>query len=419
MSDSRTKVRLGDLITELPKSTLPAAAAEDGGPYLFYCSSSTPKRTSARLQDKPAILMGTGGVASIHFGQGEYSYSTDTWAFRIREQGNLLHEFAYRVLERDLSKIDYAGFEGSGLRHLRKNFIRNYVVHAPDITVQAKACNVLSTIDAAIEKTEALIEKYQQIKAGLMHDLFTRGVLPNGQLRPPREQAPELYQETAIGWIPIDWKVSGLASKGRTGTSWIRTGPFGSSLKGEHWRIFGHPVITIGALGIGQFIDSELLFVGPKDAARLIDFQLKENDVVFSRVADVGRSVVVRKEQSGWIMSSNLMRIAVNETLLRPDYLQMQLASDARVKAQIRASVNSGGRDVANSEVLDRLRFAIPEVVEQDLIIDMSSRLTHCINTETERVRKLQTQKLSLMQDMLTDNDPVKVEFGAPEVASG
>ncbi len=118
-------------------------------------------------------------------------------------------------------------------------------------------------------------------------------------------------------------------------------------------------------------------------------------------------------------MSSNLMRIAVNETLLRPDYLQMQLASDVRVKAQIRASVNSGGRDVANSEVLDRLRFAIPEVVEQDLIIDMSSRLTHCINTETERVRKLQTQKLSLMQDMLTDNDPVKVEFGAPEVASG
>ncbi|MDQ7074089.1 MAG: hypothetical protein Q9O24_02825 [Gammaproteobacteria bacterium] len=63
----------------------------------------------------------------------------------------------------------------------------------------------LQTIDQTIEKTEALIEKYQQIKAGLMHDLFTRGITADGKLRPPREQAPELYQETSTGWIPKDW----------------------------------------------------------------------------------------------------------------------------------------------------------------------------------------------------------------------
>ena len=39
-----------------------------------------------------------------------------------------------------------------------------------------------------------------------MHDLFTRGIGPDGQLRPPREQAPELYQETPIGWIPKEWE---------------------------------------------------------------------------------------------------------------------------------------------------------------------------------------------------------------------
>ena len=293
---------------------------------------------------------------------------------------------------------------------LNKKSLRKLVISHPSPKAQEKIATILSTIDTAIEQTEALIEKYQHIKAGLMHDLFTRGVLPNGQLRPPREQAPELYQETAIGWIPREWEVSGLASKGRAGTSWIRTGPFGSSLKGEHWRIDGHPVITIGALGIGEFIDSELLFVGSKDASRLIDFQLKENDVVFSRVADVGRSVVVREAQAGWIMSSNLMRIAVNETRLRPDYLQMQLASDSRIKSQIRASVNSGGRDVANSEVLNRLRFALPRPDEQDRIIGMANRLTQRMNAEMHRVAKLQAQKLGLMQDLLTGKVPVTVD---------
>jgi type I restriction enzyme S subunit len=305
----------------------------------------------------------------------------------------------------------------TGLINLKVHDYLGHPIWTPRLSTQRRIAAILTTIDTAIGQTEALIGKYQHIKAGLMHDLFTRGVLPSGQLRPPREQAPELYQETAIGWIPREWEITGLAAKDRPGTSWIRTGPFGSSLKGEHWRIDGHPVITIGALGAGEFIDSELLFVGPKDAARLLDFQLKTGDVVFSRVADVGRSVVVREAQSGWIMSSNLMRIAVNDAQLRPDYLQMQLAGDSRVKAQIRASVNSGGRDVANSEVLNRLRFAVPELNEQDRIICVANQLALRTRAEMRRVTKLQTQKLGLMQDLLTGKVAVKVDIQASEAA--
>jgi type I restriction enzyme S subunit len=50
---------------------------------------------------------------------------------------------------------------------------------------QRRIAEILSTLDETIEQTEALIAKYQQIKAGLMHDLFTRGVTPDGKLRPP------------------------------------------------------------------------------------------------------------------------------------------------------------------------------------------------------------------------------------------
>jgi type I restriction enzyme S subunit len=357
--------------------------------------------------------MGTGGVASVHLGKGRYAYSTDTWAIRIKESSKLTQPYAYRVLELSLPKIDYAGFEGSGLRHLRKSYIKDFRFLAPsDSAPQKRIVSILDGIDTAIEKTEALIAKYQQIKAGLMHDLFTRGVLPNGQLRPPREQAPEMYQETAIGWIPKEWEVSGLAAKGRVGTSWIRTGPFGSALKGEHWRSHGHPVITIGALGEGNILSEGLLFVNDRDATRLHDFQLKAGDVVFSRVADVGRSIVVREDQAGWIMSSNLMRIAVDENCARPDFLQMALAGDARVKAQIRARVNSGGRDVANSQVMSQLRFVWPEMAEQDRIIARSDKISRNLNIEQQKVVKLRQQKLGLMQDLLTGKIPVKVGAG-------
>lgn len=352
-------------------------------------------------------------VGSMNYADQDYCIGRGLGAFKARP-GISDTDFLRHAVELHSNFLQRRS-QGSTFAAVSTSDVRTVPIPAFDFPVQGKIASILSTIDTAIEQTEALIKKYQHIKAGLMHDLFTRGVRPNGQLRPPREQAPERYQETVIGWIPREWEVNGLASKGRVGTSWIRTGPFGSSLKGEHWRIAGHPVITIGALGIGEFIDSELLFVGPKDASRLIDFQLKENDVVFSRVADVGRSVVVREAQAGWIMSSNLMRIAVNETLLRPDYLQMQLASDSRVKAQIRASVNSGGRDVANSEVLNRLRFAIPKPDEQDRIIGMANRLTQRMNAEMRSVAKLQIQKLGLMQDLLTGNVAVTVDAPASE----
>lgn len=288
-----------------------------------------------------------------------------------------------------------------------QGILRIPIRYPASVAMQQSTVKILAGIDITIEKTEALIAKYQQIKAGLMHDLFTRGVLPSGQLRPSCSEAPELYQETEIGWVPRIWEISGLAAKGRPGASWIRTGPFGSALKGEHWRTHGHPVITIGALGEGIFTPGDLLFVDTKNAARLIDFQLKAGDVVFSRVADVGRSVVVRNEQAGWIMSSNLMRLAIDETKARPDFLQMALSGDARIKSQIRARVNSGGRDVANSDVLSQLRFVWPDISEQDQIIALSDRASCRLNLELKKLAKLRTQKLGLMQDLLSGKVPV------------
>lgn len=114
-------------------------------------------------------------------------------------------------------------------------------------------------------------------------------------------------------------------------------------------------------------------------------------------------------------MSSNFMRIAVDEKCARPDFLQMALASDARIKMQIRTRVNSGGRDVANSEVLSQLRFVWPDIPEQDRIIERADHASRRIRAEHSKAAHLRAQKLGLMQDLLTGKVPVRVD--APEVA--
>ena len=299
---------------------------------------------------------------------------------------------------------------GSTFLEVNKNDTERFKILIPDSeTEQKKIAAIIDSIDNAIEIIVSIIFKYQQIKAGMMHDLFARGVDVNGHLRPPREQAPELYKESPVGWIPKEWNVSGLRSVGNGIRSHLKTGPFGSSLKGEHWVENGWPVITIGALGEGRFIESELLYVSDLTARRLSEFKLLPGDIVFSRVADVGRSVVVREENCGWIMSSNLMRISISEKFVESDFLQQIFAFDHRIKSQIRTKVNSGGREVANSAILNQLLFPWPSLEEQRRILAVSKSIDLKVGKEQIILDKAKMIKLGLMNDLLSARVRVKV----------
>lgn len=93
----------------------------------------------------------------------------------------------------------------TGMSNLHVKDYLGYEVEIAPPAQQERIAEILSTVDDAIEQTEALIAKTQQIKAGLTHDLFTRGVTTDGKLRPPREEAPQFYKKSPLGWIPKEW----------------------------------------------------------------------------------------------------------------------------------------------------------------------------------------------------------------------
>lgn len=85
----------------------------------------------------------------------------------------------------------------------------------PPFEQQTKIANILSTCDAVIEKTQAAIAKYKLIKQGMLYDLFTRGIdIQTGKLSPRYQDAPELYKESKLGWIPKEWEVESISSIG-------------------------------------------------------------------------------------------------------------------------------------------------------------------------------------------------------------
>ena len=373
-----------------------------------FVSDSAIAQTSTNVIERGQLLLVTRtGVGKLAIAPCDIAISQDITGVYVDEEKADTHFLFHRMRQgvEDLKKLN----QGTSINGIIRSDLVAYPIELPPLRTQRRIAKILSTVDEAIEQTEALIAKYQQIKTGLMQDLFTRGVTPDGHLRPTHAQAPHLYKESPLGWIPNEWEVSKLQDKSSPVRPHIKTGPFGSSLKGEHWVENGRPVITIGALGEGELLTEGLLFVSEATAHRLREYQLKPGDVVFSRVADVGRSAVICEEHDGWIMSSNLMRISLNRNLIVPSYLQAQFAFDHRVKAQIRAKVNSGGRDVANGQILNQLQFAWPRHEEQHVALKRIRTLDANRRSVTDQKTKLLKLKHGLMHDLLTGRVRVKV----------
>lgn len=396
-------ITIGNHISELPKSKLPASAAFENGRYPFICSSSELRYTNSYLETKPAVIMGTGGVASVHFGKEQFAYSTDTWAIRSKSY-QLDTEFLYRKIQHLLPDIDFRAFEGSGLKHLKKNDVKKLKIGVPlDSNVSKKLLKILRTIDQTIEKTEALIAKYQLIKAGLMQDLFTRGIEADGKLRPTREQAPELYHETKIGWIPKDWvcdEIKNFVTSAQYGVS--------ISLSDEE---NGIPVLRMNNIKNNKFDVSDLKYSNSVEASTI---KIREGDVLYNRtnsMEHVGKTAIWRNELSECSFASYLVRMNLKVDILLPDFFSHWMSQDSSQIALRRYATPAVQQVNINPTNVQKVLIACPkEIAEQQIIFERIDAIDLKIFAEEDMLLKLEKQKQGLMHDLLTGKKRVTVD---------
>lgn len=258
---------------------------------------------------------------------------------------------------------------------------------------QRRIADVLFTLDKTIEKTESLIAKYQQIKAGLMHDLFTRGVTADGKLRPPREQAPALYQETPIGWIPKDWEVGEL-KRWLSYLSYGFTNPMPESDEGPY-------LITAADVSTGR-IQYDTCRKTTRDAFdRLLTQKsrpeigdvLLTKDGTLGRVAIVDRTDVCINQSVAVLRPKDVQHSKFIATMLSAPMWQAKMLSDA------------GGSTIKHIyiTVVDKMLVAWPKRPEELLAI--SAQIENCtakVECEEAYLARLRQQKLGLMSDLLT-----------------
>ncbi len=283
----------------------------------------------------------------------------------------------------------------------------------PPLPQQRKIARILTTVDNLIEKTEALIAKYQAIKQGMMHDLFTRGVDSHGHLRPPYKEAPELYKQSDLGWIPKEWGVRSLGEVAVVGGGVT----LGRDLPGS--QVVELPYLRVANVQDGYLDLSEIKTVSVLKS-EVDRYRLEQGDMLMTEGGDfdkLGRGTVWRGQIFPCLHQNHIFRVRPSKEFILPDFLAAVTASSYGKRYFLVSSKQTTNLATINSTQLKAFPVPLPNLDEQGRMIAAITSVERQIEAEQRHSNQMKQTKTGLMQDLLTGKVRVKVDE-ADEVAT-
>ena len=358
--------------------------------------------------DEDLILLAEdgGNFEEYHTRPIAYKISGKSWvnnhAHILRAKPEFNQDFIfYSLVHKDITK-----YLNSGTRSkLNKSELEKIEIDFPATKDdEDKIAKILTTADAVIEKTQAAIAKYKAIKQGMLQDLFTRGIdLNTNKLRPRYEDAPELYKDSKLGWIPREWEVEEIGNYS-----------FVTKLAGFEYTLYfdyskSGPIIAVRALNIKEGkLNLDNIHTIPQETSNyLTRSQLQKGDLVISYVGTVGEVAVI-PESNKFHLAPNVAKISVDKNEVNPFYLNQFLNSHIGQK-EIYKLIGATTQSALSMGNLRMVNFLKPEIEEQKEIYNRLQSIDNNIQTEQAYLQKMQSLKKGLMEDLLSGRKQVKI----------
>jgi type I restriction enzyme S subunit len=247
---------------------------------------------------------------------------------------------------------------------------------------QIKIAEVLSTVDRAIEQTEALIAKQQRIKTGLMQDLLTKGIDEHGNLR---TEATHEFKDSPLGRIPVEWEASGLGK--------VAEFLSGYAFKNHELSEHGWRVVRISNLHKPDFPYWHY------DGKEKPNWIVRDGDILFSWAGVASSIDCIRYKGPDALMNQHIYNFKFPSIHLK-DYTYYFLQSHL---PKLRSEIEGGAGQLHLTKAkIQSIPIPKPNDDELKRIVSLFEEVQLSIENYEKQLRKSRALKTAIMQDLLT-----------------
>lgn len=263
-----------------------------------------------------------------------------------------------------------------------------YHIVRPPINEQQKIAEILSAVDAEIQKTDEVIAATEKLKRGLMQQLFTRGI---GHTK---------FKKTETGEIPEEWRVVALEQ--------IIEIKHGFAFKGEHFSDSETPHILLTPVNFkigGGFSSIKFKYYdGPVPK----DFVLNGGDLLIT-MTDLSKAgdtlgypaLVPHIEGKKFLHNQRLGRVIIKSKGLDKPFLYWRLMAKDYRQLILSTATGTTVRHTSPNRIKS-FQFAMPSKKEQEEISEILFSIDKKISTNWDLKEKFTVLKKGLMQDLLS-----------------
>ena len=273
---------------------------------------------------------------------------------------------------------------GSNYPAVKGNDIEAYTLHVPPLAEQRKIAAILSSMDDAIDKTQAVIDQVQVVKRGLLQELLTRG-LPGRHTR---------FKQTEIGEIPEEWHLARIEQVGVVEAGRQRS-PKAQGRQRQYLRV---------ANVYDGYIDTTSLLSMPFSEPEYDRLKLIPGDLLLNEGQSkelVGRCAQYSGDPRDCCFQNTLVRFRAGDRIgarfafwvFRHYFYSGVFSAIAR---QTTSVAHLGVSRFAN------LKLALPDPEEQSAIVESLETLSEREAIEQRWLARLSVIKSALMSGLLT-----------------
>lgn len=247
---------------------------------------------------------------------------------------------------------------------------KTFTIHVPVIEEQQKIADFLSTYDRQIDIQSQRVEAMKTRKKGLLQKIFSQ------EIRFRDDEGRE-YPEWEGKYLE---KIASINDGVHQTPNYVETGV---------------PFVSVENI---NDLENTNKFISLEDFKKDFKVYPEQDDILMTRIGDIGTSALVTKEGFAYYVSLALIKTKKNAIISK--FLNQYIKSNIFQHELYKRSLQYAFPKKINKGEIGKCVVKVPSLPEQQKIADFLTTADHQIEVEEKRLETMKTIKKGLLQQM-------------------